>query len=163
MRSTGTLYFFCGKMASGKSTLAQQIAKDKHALLLSEDQILAGLYPDEIVDVQGYSDRARKVRAVFQPVVEAMLSRGLSVVMDFPANTTAQRNWFRKILEATGVDHELHLIVCDDSLCKKQLAQRAHDDPKRRSTDTIEMFEAISQYYQPVTTEERFVIVEHHR
>ena len=150
-------------MASGKSTLALQIAAEKNALLLCEDQILAGLYPDEIVDVQGYSVRARKVRTVFQPVVEAILNGGLSVVMDFPANTAEQRNWFRKIFEATGVDHELHLIVCDDSLCMKQLAQRARDNPQRRATDTIEMFEAISQYYQPVASDERFVVVEHHR
>jgi len=32
MINTGTLYFFCGKMASGKTTLAQSIAKQSGCL-----------------------------------------------------------------------------------------------------------------------------------
>jgi len=79
MNSTGTLYFFCGKMASGKSTLAAQIAAEKDALLLSEDQFLAELYPHEITDVPAYIERARRVGATVKPIVEALLRRGLSV------------------------------------------------------------------------------------
>lgn len=163
MSSVGTLYFFCGKMASGKSTLAAKLASDKDALMLSEDQILSELYPHEISDLSSYVDRARRVAVTFKPVVEAMLRSGLSVVMDFPANTPGQRAWFRSLLESTGAGHELHHIICDDSRCKRQLAQRARDNPQRRSTDTVEMFEAINKYYQPVKDDEQFVVIVHRR
>jgi len=114
MNRTGTLYFFCGKMASGKSTLAVQLATDNNAMLLSEDQMLAGLYPDEIVDVPEYIVRARKVGTVIQPVVEGMLSRGLSVVMDFPANTAGQRSWFRQIFESFEAINKYYQPVASD-------------------------------------------------
>jgi len=37
MKQVGTLYFFCGKMGAGKSTKSKQLAKEKNAVLLSED------------------------------------------------------------------------------------------------------------------------------
>ncbi len=45
-----TLHFLCGKLASGKTTLAQQIAKENHAVLISEDIWLSKLFPGEIIN-----------------------------------------------------------------------------------------------------------------
>jgi hypothetical protein len=38
-----------------------------------------------------------------------LLNAGVSVVLDFPANTAEQRDWMRGILNATGAAHRLHL------------------------------------------------------
>jgi dephospho-CoA kinase len=48
-----TLHLLCGKIASGKSTLAPNIARDNNAVLISEDYLLSCLYVGEIriVDV----------------------------------------------------------------------------------------------------------------
>ena len=43
-----TLHLLCGKIASGKSTLAKTLATEHAAIVLSEDQWLASLYPAEI-------------------------------------------------------------------------------------------------------------------
>lgn len=43
-----TLHLLCGKIASGKSTLASSLATDHAAILLSEDHWLATLYPGQI-------------------------------------------------------------------------------------------------------------------
>lgn len=168
----GTLYFFCGKMAAGKSTLATQLAADNNAMLLAEDDLLATLYPQQIQDVASYADKAGKLRTALQPMVQGMLQRGVNVVMDFPANTEQQRNWFRQVLQGTATKadneanvtdspHELHHIICDDDLCKAQLAKRAAE--LGRATDTVEMFDAMSRFYQPVTAAEQFNVVEHRR
>jgi tRNA A37 threonylcarbamoyladenosine biosynthesis protein TsaE len=37
MAPCGTLYYLCGKMGAGKSTLSRQLALDHQALVLSED------------------------------------------------------------------------------------------------------------------------------
>lgn len=47
-QSSATLHFLCGKIASGKSTLAQQLVRGQQAVLLSEDTWLAVLYPGQI-------------------------------------------------------------------------------------------------------------------
>ena len=48
METQATLYFVCGKMAAGKSTLAKSLASQKDAVLLSEDDLLRHLYPSEL-------------------------------------------------------------------------------------------------------------------
>ena len=40
-----TLHLLCGKIASGKSTLANTLAAEHAAIVLSEDHWLAQLYP----------------------------------------------------------------------------------------------------------------------
>jgi len=51
MRSAGepTLHVLCGKLASGKTTLARQIAAESDAVLFCDDIWLSRLFPDEIV------------------------------------------------------------------------------------------------------------------
>jgi predicted kinase len=48
---TSTLFFLCGKMAAGKSTLSRQLAERADAVLLEQDHFLATLFPGEIVDI----------------------------------------------------------------------------------------------------------------
>ncbi|WP_412522461.1 AAA family ATPase [Shewanella algae] len=43
MNQVGTLIFFCGKMGAGKSTLSQELASERRAVCISEDQWLAAL------------------------------------------------------------------------------------------------------------------------
>ena len=49
-----TLHLLCGKIASGKSTLAKTLAAEHGAIVLSEDQWLASLYPGEILSIADY-------------------------------------------------------------------------------------------------------------
>lgn len=48
-----TLHLLCGKISSGKSTLAKQLSHEYAAMLLSEDHWLAQLYPGDIGTVRG--------------------------------------------------------------------------------------------------------------
>ena len=48
------LLFFCGKMASGKSTLARDLAARSDAILLEQDHWLATLFRGEIDSISDY-------------------------------------------------------------------------------------------------------------
>jgi serine kinase of HPr protein (carbohydrate metabolism regulator) len=50
MDISGTLVFMCGKMAAGKSTLARELARREHTVLLVQDEFLEQLFPGEITD-----------------------------------------------------------------------------------------------------------------
>ncbi|WP_254721853.1 AAA family ATPase [Kovacikia minuta] len=39
MKQRGKLFFFCGKMAAGKSTLAREIAQREDAILVVQDHV----------------------------------------------------------------------------------------------------------------------------
>lgn len=50
--SKPTLHLMCGKIASGKSTLAKSLANEHRAILLSEDHWISQLYAGEVQTVR---------------------------------------------------------------------------------------------------------------
>jgi predicted kinase len=157
------LLFLCGKMASGKSTLARELAEREAAVLIVQDELLDALYPDEIVDMQDFVQRSSRLRDALAPHVCALLSKGVSVVLDFPGNTRDQRAWFRRLFERAGVGHELHFIDASDALCKSQLRERSKDLPPGTPWTTEAEFEAITAYFQAPSESEGFNVVRHER
>src|SRR5215203_2402226 len=116
MSSSAKLIFFCGKMAAGKSTLARDLAQRENAVLLVQDEFLDHLFPGEITDIPGFIKYSSRLRNALGPHVCALLSKGISVVLDFPANTKAQRAWFRELFERANAEHELHFVDASDAL-----------------------------------------------
>lgn len=154
MKKNATLYMLCGKMAAGKTTLAREISADCDALLISEDDLLAKLYPGEVIDISSYVKFSEKIKsAIAKPTVD-LLILGTSVVLDFPANTVQQRAWLVALAAQANAPHELHYIDRPDSSCLTQLQKRATEFPERAATDTPKMFAMIGQYFQTPSEEE---------
>ena len=163
MTSQAKLYFFCGKMAAGKSTLAKALAARENAVLLVQDELLETLFPDEIRTIPDFLDRSSRLRHALTAHIVALLAKNISVVLDFPANTTRQRDWFRQIIDQAGVDHELHFVDSSNDLCIAQLKERSNHLPPGSPWTTQAEFEAITVHFQPPAEEENFHIVHHHR
>ena len=161
MSTSAKLIFFCGKMAAGKSTLARELASRDNAVLLVQDEMLNCLFPGEITDIPGYVKRSSRLNDALAPHICALLSKGISVVLDFPANTRAQRAWFRGIIESANVEHELHLIDASDSLCKSRLMSRSKHLPPGTPWTTEADFETVTAYFQAPSDDEGFHVVRH--
>jgi len=155
-----TLHLMCGKIASGKSTLAQLLAEEQRALVLSEDQWLSRLYPEQIKSVADYLRCARQIRGVLGPLVIDVLSAGVSVVLDFPANTVADRQWLRGLADTAKVPHCLHYLAVDDDTCRARLhARNALAEHEFAASDAE--FDLISSYFQVPESGEELEIVMH--
>jgi predicted kinase len=163
MGSQPKLIFLCGKMAAGKSTLSKALAGQEQAVLLAQDDWLAQLFPGEILDVPGYILRAGRLNTALTPLIVSLLSRGTSVVLDFPGNTPTQRTWFRQLLEAADVEHELHFVDVPDDVCKRQLRQRSAGLPAGTPWTTEAEFDTVTSYFQPPTPDEGFHVIRHER
>jgi predicted kinase len=163
MRVPAKLIFLCGKMAAGKSTLARDLARQENAVLLVQDEFLDSLFPGEITDIAGFVKYSARLRDALAPHIHSLLSRGISVVLDFPGNTKAQRAWFRQLFEGANADHELHFVDASDALCKRQLKDRSKDLTPGSAWTTEAEFEAITVYFQPPSEEEGFNVVHHKR
>lgn len=155
---TGTLIFFSGKMGSGKSTESKKIANESNAVLLSEDEWLATLYPGKISSLNDYIHFSSLLRPQIKKLVQSILMTGTDVVMDFPANTTSQREWFRKIFSEVDAPHRLIFIDVTDAICLKRIEKRRIVQPERATTDTAEMFEQVTKYFVTPTNSEGFNI-----
>lgn len=163
MREKPKLLFLCGKMAAGKSTLARELAQREHAVLLVEDELLERLYPGEIASISDYVKYSSRIRNALAPVIGSLLARGVPVVLDFPANTRAQRAWFRRLIDDADAHHELHFVDATDALCKRQLRERSAAYPAGTAWTTDAEFDAVTAYFEPPSPEERFTVVRHER
>ena len=103
-----TLHLMCGKIAAGKSTLSAKLSAQQGTITIAEDHWLKRLYPGEINTIADYVRLAARLRETIAPHVEDLLRTGLSIVLDFPANTVANRAWMRGIIDRSGARHVLH-------------------------------------------------------
>jgi predicted kinase len=161
MSEETTLHFFCGKMAAGKSTLAKKLAEKNNAILLVEDEWLSQLFPDEITNIADYAKYAARLKTIILSHATSLLSHGISVVMDFPANTLNQRQWFRDLYEATDAAHILHFLDVSNEICKQQLRERNRGKIKGSAFTTDAEFEAITRYFQAPSNNEGFNMQTH--
>jgi predicted kinase len=153
-----TLHLVCGKIASGKSTLTARLAAAPHTVRISEDSLLAQLYPGQIASLADYAACAARLRAAIAPLALQMLQTGVSVVLDFPANTPASRAWMRDLFQQAGTPHVLHYLDVPDEECKARLRQRNASGLHPFSTSDAE-FDAITRHFVPPQASEGFEIV----
>lgn len=139
------------------------LAERHNTVLVVQDEWLGTLFPREIVGIPTFLDRSARLRNALAPHIACFLSKGISVVLDFPANTEEQPAWFREILACADVEHELHFIDAPDDLCKRQLKDRSKDLPAGTRWTTDAELDAITAYFQPPPENERFNIVRHDR
>lgn len=152
-----TLHLVCGKIASGKSTLTNRLAKEPNTVLLSEDELLAALYPGEIQSLADYVRCTTKLENAIQSIVRNILGAGTSVVLDFPANTIASRNWMKTLLANTNAVHCLHFLDVGDEECKKRLARR-NEEANHQFQTSEEQFDQITRFFEPPTDDEGFTV-----
>jgi predicted kinase len=141
-----TLHLIAGKIGSGKSTLAARLGGSRRTVVISEDQWLAALYGDVIHSVADYARYAERLRNAMEPHVIGLLGNGLSVVLDFPANTVAVRSWMHTLVSRAGCAHRLHYLDVPDDICHPFSA-------------TEEQFDRITQHFVEPSADEGFDIV----
>lgn len=155
-----TLHILCGKIASGKSTFAAQLAAAPGTVLVAEDTWLNALFAEELHSLVDYVRCSTKLRSAMGRHVAAMLDAGVSVVLDFPANTVAQRGWVRGILRGVEVAHQLHVFNVPNEVCLARLRARnaAGDHP---FAVTEAQFRQFANYFAAPTPDEGFNLVIH--
>jgi predicted kinase len=160
LHKTPTLHLVCGKAASGKSTLTAQLGSQPGHVVISEDDWLAELFSDELHSIADYARCALKLQEIMGPHVAALLNAGVSVVLDFQANTIARRNWMRQIIEATQADHKLHYLDVPDAVCLERLRDR-NASGEHPFAVSESQFIQLSRYFVAPTPDEGFDLVVH--
>lgn len=153
--STPTLHLLCGKMAAGKSTLAARLAAAPATVLIAEDDWLGALFADQMTTGADYVRCSAKLRAAMGPHVRGLLGAGVSVVLDFPANTRDTRAWMKDLLTGTGAAHLLHVLSPPDAVCIARLHAR-NADGNHPFAATEAQFHQFARHFAPPTEDEGF-------
>jgi transposase len=111
-------------------------------------------------EVADYVRLSARLRAAMAPHLVDLLKAGMSVVLDYPANTLANRAWMKGIADEAGAAHRLHWLDVPDSVCKARMrARNAAGDHEFAPTD--EQFDLITSYFVPPSAKEGLEIVVH--
>jgi len=154
------LYLIAGKIGAGKSTMARTLAERPATLLISEDHWTSHLFADRLKTIDDYRVLSARLRAAMSPHIVAILRLGLSVVLDFPANTLTQRAWMRGLIDEAKVPHELHLLDMPDALCLERLRRRNASGKHPFQVSDAE-FAQFKKYFTPPSADEGFNVVVH--
>jgi predicted kinase len=160
MAGTPVLHIVCGKIAAGKSTLTTELARAPGTILVREDAWLVRLYPGEQESLADYIRNSTRLRSAIQPHLVALLRAGLSVVLDFPANTPVARGWMRSVFEDAGVAHRLHFLDVPDAVCRARLHRRNRAADHEYVVDD-DQFDQFTRRFVAPSPAEGFTIVRH--
>lgn len=160
LQSKPMLHLVCGKIAAGKSTLTSALGSQPGTVLVSEDHWLAHLYPGEMNSIADYARNSARLRDAIAAHLVMLLKGGMSVVLDFPANTPASRAWMRTIFVEAECAHQLHYIDVPDELCKARLRSR-NKGGEHEFNVSEEIFDLFSRHFVPPASDEGFEIVIH--
>lgn len=155
-----TLHMLCGKIASGKSTLAEALGRRERTVLIAEDDWLGRLYSDQMDTPRDFVRCAAKLQSIMGPHVVALLRAGVSVVLDFQANTLESRAWMRGVLDQTGAEHQLHVFDVPDAVCINRLRARNAEGTHAFAATEAQYWQ-VSKYFVLPTPEEGFEVVMH--
>lgn len=158
MTNTVELHLVCGKVAAGKSTLCARLASEG-AFRIEQDRLMSTLYP-EMETVADYLRHVPRLRDAITPIVVELLVRGVSVVLDWPANTVATRAWMRGLAEQAAATARLHWLETSDAICLDRLAQR-NSEGTHDYTVSADEFAELSAWFEPPTDAEGFEIIRH--
>ncbi len=100
-----------------ENQLAAKLGEQPATVVIAEDDWLASLYSDQMTSVADYVRCSAKLQGVVGPHVISLLKAGVSVVLDFPANTAANRKWMHEIIEL-----QVHLTNCIFWMFQSRLA-----------------------------------------
>jgi predicted kinase len=155
-----TLHFICGKAASGKTTLARELAARHAAVLFGEDEWLTRL-DAEINSLADHVRHSKRLKAALAPLAVRLLQLGVPIVFDFAGNTPNDRAWVRSIFESANADHVLHYIVASDESCKARLRLRNEAKPEGLYFGFVseDRFDEITRYFTPPADQENFHVI----
>ena len=155
-----TLHMICGKIGAGKSTLAQQLGTNANTVILSEDAWLAALYGDEMHTLKDFVRCSAKLKTAMGPHIVSLLRAGVSVVLDYQANTRDARTWMRGLFTDAQAEHRLHLLDVPDEVCLARLHAR-NADGEHPFAATEAQFHQVTKHFLPPQDDEGFTVVIH--
>ena len=112
----------CGRIACGKTVYAQKLCRENHAVNLSCDELMLGVFGDTLgTKFDEVSGRCK--RYLYGKALE-LLACGTNVVLDWGFWSPAERRYAKAIFADRGYPCEMHYVQVSDAVWKKNIAIR---------------------------------------
>ena len=118
----GKVILICGKICSGKTTYAKDIAKNINAVILSVDELMLTLFGQHVGEK--HDEMVEKTEKYLYKKSVELISTGLNVILDWGFWTKEERLFIAKYYAGLGIEIEWHYIGIDDITWKKFMKTR---------------------------------------
>lgn len=112
----------CGKLCSGKSFYTEKLRKEKRAAVLSCDELMLALFPEQLGD--RHEEISARVQAYLFHLAEELLSAGNSVILEWGFWTKESRRAAEEFFRSRGFETEWHYIQVSEETWRKNIEKR---------------------------------------
>jgi len=112
----------CGKICSGKTTYAKNLAKSINAVILSADELMLTLFGQHVG--KKHDEMLEKTENYLYKKSIELISNGLNVILDWGFWTKKERLIATEYYTKMGIKAEWHYIEIDDITWKNYLGKR---------------------------------------
>lgn len=121
-RERGTAILICGKICSGKTTYVNSLREERHAAVLSCDDLTLALFEENLGS--RHEEVTQKAQGyLFQRAAE-LLALGVNVILEWGFWTRESRRAAEKFFRDRGFETEWHYIEVSDAVWKQSIEKR---------------------------------------
>ena len=119
-----TIYLICGKICSGKTYYAKELAEKKNALILSCDELSRIIDRNISIDSDKYDIIAKELQSYLFWRAADISSHGVNVILDWGFWTERDRAALSYFMNDHGFKHEWHYLDVSEERLKKNIEKR---------------------------------------
>lgn len=102
------IIMLCGKICSGKSTYASIIKQKYNAVILSCDELMLNLFPEQLGD--NHAVVLHNVQGYLYKLAEQIIETNTNVILDFGFWRRSERQEIKEYFTHKGIETELHYV-----------------------------------------------------
>ncbi len=136
----------CGKVCSGKSTLARKLKTERNAVILSCDELMLSLF-DECLGDKHNEIVQKSENYLFKKSLE-ILECGIDIILDWGFWTKAERQHANEFYNSHGFETEWHFINISDEQQKINIQKRNSQRDENTYFISEEMAEKFNSLFE---------------
>lgn len=150
------LFFICGRICTGKTTLAERLKKDHSAVSFSADEWMLHFF-DEHMLRQEFDRRLNQCREMIYRISGEVLDTGVNVALDFGFWTRLERDMVRQRFNK----HEVIMYYTNVDIQKNMafLERRNAIGDRKAYHITREMYNELSLKFEEPGNDEEYIEV----
>ena len=143
-----TVVLLCGKLCCGKSTYTKALLERRRAMLLSCDELMLSLLPEQLGDL--HDEVARKAKGYLLARALELLALGIDVILDWGFWQKESRREAEAFFRSRGFETEwIYLNVTDEEWRRRIAKRNAEAPPGAYRVDEGLLQKCISRFEEP--------------